>query len=88
MTNDGPVLVAGDHDNGRRGTLGAQKEETGEAAHARHGEIEQHEIRVGRPVERGDHAVEIMRDRDLRIWRGGDDRFLQAANHERMVVRD
>ena len=69
-----------------RGTLRAQEQKSGKAANPGHGQVEQHEIGVGRSFERSGHAVEIVRDGDFGVWRRGEHRLAQPADNERMVI--
>ena len=73
---------------GTLGILRAQIHQPGEAAHARHGQVEQDQIDVAALVEQLRHFVERAGLGDLGAVEQAGDRFAQRAAEQRMIVRD
>ena len=88
MAHDRRVLVAGDDHHRHAGPLGAQEQQAGVAAHARHAQVEQHQIHVRRLFERGGEGLEIRRLMDLGVGYRPHHRLAQRAKHQRMIVGD
>ena len=66
---------------GTPGRSRAQKQQAGEAAHAGHGQVEQHQIHVRRLFERGGEALEIRRLMDLGVGYRPGHRLAQRAKN-------
>src|SRR5580704_2940254 len=88
MADDRALFVARNTDDRGGGTSRAQEQQSRKSAHAWHGQVEQDEVGVWRSVQRRDHAVEVVRDRDLRIGRRREYSLTQTADHKRMVIGD
>ena len=88
VSDHGAVLVAGDDDDRRGRPFRSQKQQARKASDARHAQIEQHEIRFRRRLERSRHTVEIVRHGDFCFGRRSQHRLPETADHQRVIVGD
>ena len=82
------IVVGRDDDHRHARILRAQIHQAGKAAHARHGEIEQHEIDVAAAFEQRGSVVERAGLGDRRVGEQAGHRLAQRAAKQRMIVGD
>jgi hypothetical protein len=80
------IVVCRDHDHRHARILRAQIHQAGETAHARHGQVEQHQIDIAATIEQRDRFVERAGLRDTGIAEQPGHGFAHCATKQRVVI--
>ena len=86
--DDRGIVIGRDHDDRHARILRAQIHQAGEAAHARHGEVEHDEIDLAAAFEQLGDLVERPGLRDLDAFEQSGDRLAQRSAKQRVIVGD